>query len=81
MRKSTVTLALLLAGCATIATVDMQKGWCSHAGVFGAVPADMRHYGWTYGTTVVQIHGNEPFAITYVNPEDDPSKGTTKASD
>jgi hypothetical protein len=25
----------------------------------------------------VQIHGNGAFAITYVNPEDDPSKGMT----
>ena len=41
----------------------------------------MRHYGWTDGGTVVQIHGNGPFAITYVNPTDDPSKGMTKASD
>ena len=47
----------------------------------GAVPAGMRHYGWTDSGTVVQIHGNGSFAITYVNPEDDPSKGTTKASD
>jgi hypothetical protein len=31
--------------------------------------------------TVVQIHGNGPFAITYVNPANDPSKGMTKASD
>jgi hypothetical protein len=37
--------------------------------------------GLTDSGTVVQIHGNGPFAITYVNPEDDPSKGTTKASD
>jgi len=52
-----------------------------HAGGFGAVPAGMHHYGWTDGGTVVQIHGNGPFAITYVNPEDDPSKGMTKAPD
>jgi hypothetical protein len=28
--------------------------------------------------TVVQIHGNVPFALTYVNPEDDPSKSFAK---
>jgi hypothetical protein len=61
--------------------LDMQKGLVLNAGGFGAVPAGMRHYGWTDGGTVVQIHGNGPFAITYVNPEDDPSKGMTKASD
>jgi hypothetical protein len=51
-----------------------------NAGGFGAVPAGMRHYGWTDGGTVVQIHGNGLFAITYVNPDDDPSKGITKTS-
>jgi uncharacterized RmlC-like cupin family protein len=61
--------------------LDMQKGLVLHPGGFGAVPAGMRHYGWTDGGTVVQIHGNGPFAITYVNPADDPSKGMTKASD
>jgi Domain of unknown function (DUF4437) len=61
--------------------LDMQKGLVLNAGGFGAVPAGMRHYGWTDGGTVVQIHGNGPFAITYVNPADDPSKGMTKASD
>jgi hypothetical protein len=45
--------------------------------VVGAVPAGIHHYGWTD----VQIHGNGSFAITYVNPEDDPSKGKTKVSD
>jgi hypothetical protein len=61
--------------------LDMQKGLALRAGGFGAVPVGMRHYGWTDGGTVVQIHGNGPFAITYVNPADDPSKGMTKASD
>ena len=37
----------------------------------------------TAGLTVGQLffHRNGPFAITYVNPADDPSKGMTKASD
>ena len=60
--------------------LDTQKGLVLNAGGFGAVPAGMRHYGWTDGGTVV-FHGNGPFAITYVNPADDPSKGMTKASD
>jgi uncharacterized RmlC-like cupin family protein len=44
--------------------LDMQKGLALRAGGFGAVPVGMRHYGWTDGGTVVQIHGNGPFAIT-----------------
>ena len=58
--------------------LDMQKGLVLNAGGFGAVPAGMRHYGWTDGGTVVQIHGNGPFAIIYVNPADDPSKQAAK---
>ena len=32
----------------------------------------MQHYGWSTGPTLIQIHGMGPFAITYVNPADDP---------
>jgi hypothetical protein len=35
----------------------------------------MHHFAWAKGETVVQINGNGPFGITYVNPDDDPSKG------
>ena len=59
---------------------EQQQREVLNAGGFGAVPAGMHHYGWTDGGTVV-FHGNGPFAITYVNPADDPSKGMTKASD
>jgi hypothetical protein len=41
----------------------------------------MNHYAWTSGETVVQVHGQGPFAITYVNPADDPSKKASKAPD
>jgi len=32
------------------------------------------HFGWTREETIVQIHGVGPWAITYVNPADDPRK-------
>jgi len=44
------------------------------AGGFGEAPAKMNHYAWTSSPSVVQIQGQGPFAITYVNPGDDPSK-------
>ena len=44
------------------------------AGGFGEAPAKMNHYGWASTPSVVQIQGQGPFAITYVNPADDPSK-------
>lgn len=43
-------------------------------GGFAALPANMNHFAWTSSETVVQVHGTGPFAITYVNPKDDPSK-------
>jgi hypothetical protein len=36
--------------------------------------AHMNHYAWASEDTVVQVHGQGPFAITYVNAADDPSK-------
>ena len=38
----------------------------------------MPHYGWTTAPTVIQIHGLGPFAITYVNPADDPRNKTSE---
>jgi hypothetical protein len=34
----------------------------------------MNHYAWASSPSVVQVHGQGPFAITYVNAADDPSK-------
>jgi hypothetical protein len=34
----------------------------------------MNHYARAQGHTVVQVSGMGPFAMTYVNPADDPSK-------
>ena len=45
-----------------------------HAGGFAEAPAGMNHYAWATSDTVIQVHGQGPFAITYVNPADDPSK-------
>jgi len=42
------------------------------AGTFGFWPAEMRHFAWTKGETVIQLHGIGPWVITYVNPADDP---------
>jgi hypothetical protein len=42
------------------------------AGSFGFWPIGMRHFAWTEGETVLQLHGRGPWTITYVNPEDDP---------
>ena len=36
------------------------------------MPKETRHYGTMKGETILQISGMGPFAITYVNPDDDP---------
>ena len=42
------------------------------AGSFGFWPPGMRHFAWTKGETVLQLHGRGPWTVTYVNPSDDP---------
>lgn len=44
------------------------------AGTFGYWAAGMRHFAFTKGETILQLHGLGPWTITYVNPSDDPRK-------
>ncbi|HWN78506.1 MAG TPA: cupin domain-containing protein [Bradyrhizobium sp.] len=53
---------------------DEKKGMELTTGAYAEAPAKMNHYAWATSNTVVQIHGQGPFAITYFNPADDPSK-------
>jgi quercetin dioxygenase-like cupin family protein len=48
------------------------------AGSYALMPAEERHYAWTKQGATVQVHGVGPFAITYVNPSDDPRSTATK---
>jgi quercetin dioxygenase-like cupin family protein len=41
-------------------------------GDFAFMPKGMRHFAWTEGETVIQLHGVGPWTITYLNPKDDP---------
>ena len=43
-------------------------------GGFVELPANTNHYAFTKEPTVIQIGGEGPFGIMYVNPADDPSK-------
>jgi quercetin dioxygenase-like cupin family protein len=54
------------------ATLDQSKGTLIKAGGYGLTPKGMQHFAWFTEETVIQIHGLGPFAITYVNPADDP---------
>jgi quercetin dioxygenase-like cupin family protein len=46
------------------------------AGSFGYWLAGTRHYAWMEGETVLQLHGQGPWTINYVNPADDPRRKT-----
>ena len=54
--------------------LDSDKGQAFVPGGFVSLPAGMNHFAWATAETIVQVHGNGPFAIVYVNPADDPSK-------
>jgi uncharacterized RmlC-like cupin family protein len=46
-------------------------------GSFILLPATMHHFAMAKTACVVQIHAMGPFAITYVNPADDPRNAPT----
>ena len=53
--------------------MDHSKAQAFEPGGFAALPANMNHYAWAARETIIQVHGEGPFAVTYVNPADDPS--------
>ena len=55
-------------------TVDKAHAHLMNAGGFHYLPAKAHHYAYTNAATVLQIHGEGPFDITYINPDDDPQK-------
>jgi anti-sigma factor ChrR (cupin superfamily) len=54
--------------------LDQMKGIRLTAGGWAEAPAKMNHYAWASSPSIVQVHGQGPFAITYANPADDPTK-------
>jgi len=42
------------------------------AGSYISLPAEMRHYAFAEGETIIQLNSIGPWGIEYVNPEDDP---------
>ena len=57
-------------------SVDTQQTMALGQDGFVTAPAQAHHFAVAARRTVVQVHGMGPFAITYVNPADDP-RGTT----
>ena len=48
------------------------------SGGFGHMPANTAHYVQARGETVIQVNGQAPFTLTYINPADDPRKSGAK---
>lgn len=67
----------VLAGTAALGmgeTFDESKMTTASVGAYASLPAEMRHYFMAKTAATVQVHGQGPFVVNYVNPADDPSK-------
>jgi quercetin dioxygenase-like cupin family protein len=59
---------------------DAAKATVLKAGAYHYLPAKTNHYAFTKGqATVIQVSGEGPFDINWVNPADDPEKMAKKA--
>jgi hypothetical protein len=54
-----------------VATTVSTGGFCS-------LPGKSPHYAFTKEETIIQVHGNGPFTVTYVNSADDPKNVEAK---
>jgi len=59
--------------------IDSKSMKVLNTGQSATMPANAHHYASAQGHTVVAVSGTGPFAITYVNPAEDPrNKGKAK---
>jgi quercetin dioxygenase-like cupin family protein len=58
--------------------LDVAKTKAFPAGSFASAPAKMNHFAIAKQAAIVEVSAIGPFAITYVNPADDPSKSAAK---
>ena len=54
--------------------LDRNSGSALPPDGFVVAPAKMNHYAWTDSGAVIQVQAEGPFALTYVNPADDPTR-------
>ncbi len=62
---------------------DKADGSDAHAlasGGFHHLPAKAHHYAFSKGPSVIQVNGDGPFDINYLNAQDDPSKAAEKSA-
>jgi hypothetical protein len=53
--------------------MDAKSARALKAGGYHYLPAKMHHYAFSRSPTVIQISGDGPFDIHYLDPKDDPS--------
>ena len=58
--------------------MDMKSAHALKPGGYHYLPAKTNHFAFSKGTTVVQVSGDGPFDINYVNPADNPDKSAKK---
>jgi hypothetical protein len=54
--------------------LDMKKPMALSPGSMMIIQPKTNHFAWTKEEVVVQLNGTGPWAVTYVNPADDPRK-------
>ncbi len=59
---------------------DAAKAKAMKAGDKGSIPAKAHHFAAAQGATFIEVTAMGPFALTYVNPADDPQKQAAKLS-
>jgi quercetin dioxygenase-like cupin family protein len=74
----TIISGTLMAG--TGDTLNESATTALAAGAFAKMPRRMHHFVIAKGATEIQVNGVGPFAITYVNPKDDPRTKTMTQS-
>lgn len=52
--------------------MEESKAMQLDAGGYSAIPANAPHYAFSKDKATIQINGEGPFAINYINPADDP---------
>jgi len=60
------------------ATFDTKGMMALQPGGFVRIPANHAHYIVAQGPTIVQVHAMGPFALTYVNPADNPQTSASR---
>ena len=55
-------------------SLNLSKAKALKAGQKGSMPAEHHHYAAAKGATLISVSAQGPFALTYVNPADDPQK-------